>query len=213
LDEIASALGSTDVVALIDYILSSRCSGERVLKLLAHSYVHPNGFAKIALPFDGCEDRVRLHCFPAQSTESDVHNHRWPFVSLVLFGSMRLQHFTRSATGVPVQEYRHVQSDDRRMYQLVSVGSSHIEKTFDVTLRAGSNYVLSPEVLHRATVGSAEGRAITLVSEGAQVSAETNVFSFRGRPTGAHRSTRFGESEFRGVLTGILADLSASGPS
>ncbi|QKW06319.1 hypothetical protein HUT18_07795 [Streptomyces sp. NA04227] len=55
----------------------------------AQAFVHPNGFVK--LPLARTEDgatRLFLHVWRADSVDGDVHDHRWPFASVVLRGEL-----------------------------------------------------------------------------------------------------------------------------
>jgi hypothetical protein len=54
----------------------------------SRSYRHPNGFVKIPIQWEvGSGEALRLHVWADAIPDSDVHNHRWDFVSLPILGS------------------------------------------------------------------------------------------------------------------------------
>lgn len=68
--------------------------------IAADSYWHPNGFAKLVLQGHADpEFHLRLHVWPNGSPNrpmfeiANIHNHRWPFASVVLAGGLHVEYF------------------------------------------------------------------------------------------------------------------------
>lgn len=49
---------------------------------------HANGFYKIELAYTSDRDKFVLHYWPTLPSGSDIHSHRWDFVSHILCGSL-----------------------------------------------------------------------------------------------------------------------------
>jgi hypothetical protein len=75
--------------ALLGWLRSILADPTALDRVVAGSYWHPNGFAKLVL-HDGPGFRIRLHVWPAGEDrlgEPDPHSHRWDFASTVLTGA------------------------------------------------------------------------------------------------------------------------------
>lgn len=77
-------------------LLSSILKDKTQLDIIAHkSYNHLNGFSKIVLKDDKENDvRIRLHIWNDKPEKNDtemgdVHDHRWSYVSIPLFGELK----------------------------------------------------------------------------------------------------------------------------
>jgi hypothetical protein len=90
----ADLLGALDLLlrdrtALIAWLRALADSPEELAAVVAGSYWHANGFAKLVL-HDTPDFRIRLHVWPAADGyrgEPDPHSHRWDFASTVLVGA------------------------------------------------------------------------------------------------------------------------------
>lgn len=174
---------------IMDLICELHRSPTLAQTIAAHSYVHTNGFAKLRL-----SECLAIHVWPDSDVQGrwigNVHNHRRPFTSSVLVGSLEMEHYALGNTGMPVYHHRYVPT-----------GSAH-EKTYDLrythrarllylgsdTVSDGDSYGVSTSLLHR--VRSSPTTAIspvTVLRYGGQSASSTSVYSFdaggpRARP-------------------------------
>jgi hypothetical protein len=82
--------------ARLDALLRSRSSREAVAE---RSYWHPNGFLKIVFAGASGTEQLRLHVWPDVPRHDDVHDHAWPYWSIVLAGVLREVHYAEADPG------------------------------------------------------------------------------------------------------------------
>jgi hypothetical protein len=137
-------------------------------RIARNSYVHTNGFYKVVLHRNPASDRaLRLHVWPPEIFDNaNIHDHKWRFISRVLYGGFLEERFQLVA-GDDWDVFRY----DRRgsshrglgleVERLALIGSSGISTLGRLEHVAGSSYAMPLEMLHRT---HATGRgAITLV--------------------------------------------------
>lgn len=142
---------------LFDHVCSHRLPG----------MWHPYGFLVFHLGEDQVGNRLRLHIWPnsariKQVPEWPIHNHPWPFTSIVLYGSV-VQHkysvtVNRDGTGV-LYEVSYQDRLSRLTKTTMSVLPSLVSSEI---LVHGRSYQLSPTEYHSVYVEEGE-LAATLV--------------------------------------------------
>ncbi len=144
------------------------------------SYVHDNGFLKIVLIPSGPGTRtLRLHIWPDGGWEdTNIHNHCWPFTSLVLVGQLEFEEYKVDAGGdVEAVHYAYIPSGDLD-YDLKPQGTALLKRTRVGARRSGELYDMYPRVLHRT--GATRGRlTATLLMQGDRVSDRAEVYVTR----------------------------------
>ncbi|TFH93150.1 hypothetical protein [Vibrio ouci] len=138
--------------------------------------VHENGFFKISLFKDSqTELQIRLHFWPAGSQDTNIHNHRWHFISSIISGSMT---FTNWETATDLDS-----AQDMTLYE-VSDASSGLVKTKtnlgSTRLMAHSQYMVNTGTFHYCHKdvfhsGKANQATITLMITGAPTKPSTRV--------------------------------------
>ncbi|UNO42196.1 hypothetical protein [Streptomyces sp. MST-110588] len=139
--------------------------------------IHPNGFVKLPLAqTDDGAIRLFLHVWRADSIDADVHDHRWPFSSLVLRGEV--SHTLTEVTVISGSAgSRSGEKDAKEVFPVVRYRLAGGEHCFDFShgesavvdrrrthvLSAGRRYGMEAFVFHRAH--SLAG-AMTLVARG-----------------------------------------------
>ena len=109
--EAAKAL--THAASLVRDVIDELLRDDELARAVSRkSHIHLNGFAKVVLAQDSHEtmQQVRLHIWrtsrdkPAHSP-GDIHDHRWPFVSLPLLGAFFEERFVTANAGMDVYAY------------------------------------------------------------------------------------------------------------
>lgn len=117
------------------------------------SYYHRNGFHKLVL-LQGTHFKLRLHHFEAQGATvppaENIHDHRWPFASAIVSGSLHMKLFEpHVATGVPVEAYEYNsqrgQGNDRAVWKR----SCFLRTTSYQVYEAGDQYFMPTTLLHQ----------------------------------------------------------------
>ena len=157
--------------------------------LLDDCYEHPNGFTRIALPVPAGLGRARLHVF-SSGKESDLHNHRWPYVSVVLRGTLSEEVYAvgPGADGTELWWHRHSQSPDRASFSLTPGERTQVHRTAVIRRSAGHVLAVDRTALHRVTPLTSS--AVTLLLEGGQTRQDSDVYASAPRPLAESRSPR-----------------------
>lgn len=145
--------------------------------IAARSYEHPNGFRKIVLGADKDGSKLRLHVWPSNflGTESNVHNHRWSFSTLVLVGGMTStwHNLTVSKTeGQEFHRFRYRPGSPGGEYELVDDGLAYAKSVSTRSLTPGESYWIRAEQLHSVLV---QPGTMTLVDQDAPTREYTDV--------------------------------------
>src|SRR5438270_8647928 len=99
---------SSDLHPLLSRLLEDPSA---LSEVAARSYVHDNGFVKIVLASgNGTGGAVRLHVWTdGESGQNNIHNHCWPFTSLVLSGELEFEEYELAESGgIPVLHYAYL---------------------------------------------------------------------------------------------------------
>ena len=123
-----------------------------LLAAIAHrSYVHDNGFVKIVLDDSGAS-KYRIHVYPAGRifAAENLHNHRWPFTSLILVGS--LPHEIATVSADPEGDharFEYIRNEDGT-FSLSATGEMYnLESIISDVHDAGEVYVMPTATIHR----------------------------------------------------------------
>jgi hypothetical protein len=170
------------VARLLDGIRSDRTLAANVSR---RSYWHSNGFAKLVVHVNDEPDfRLRLHVWPADdrrgSGYENIHNHRWPFASIVLAGAIRVEQFRE----VDDFDQRGTVVCNRLVYEAAApgrVGRLRVEgkcalrKLGRPVYPAGTVYFCDTDMLHTVARASG-GTAATLMLAGAATGNDALVY-------------------------------------
>lgn len=106
------------------------------------SQIHNNGFSKVSLCKIGDEWNLRLHVWPAGRGDTRIHDHRWPFVSVVLAGTLSVLNYVEDTDhpGLITPRYR--------LYDAIGRGEKRLERGEDAPLRPSSFYRVAAGECH-----------------------------------------------------------------
>lgn len=139
--------------------------------------VHPNGFVKLPLArADDGRFRLFLHVWREESSDADIHDHRWPFSSVVLRGELShtVMDVTVASDSTDIEEGKEHPAGSFLVARYHSDGDSY---RFDTSRReravvadrrtyavpAAARYDMDAFVFHRA---HALAGAMTIVARG-----------------------------------------------
>lgn len=149
------------------------------LELVARdSYLHDNGFAKIVVyRSDHCA--VRFHLWDTSQASvpvtSNVHDHRWHFVAMLLSGGYLQQQFRRASLSQKGSQYsasRYTVSGDE--YELAPIGELRLIKTDENRIQPGQHYMMMADSLHRVIV-PVNQVTVSVVFQAATIKQSTTV--------------------------------------
>jgi hypothetical protein len=144
------------------------------------SYQHPNGFEKLLIASGSEAVKILIHTWTSDSVEQalsseHVHNHRWPFATLVLRGSYRFEVFTLEGEEQTMFRYGYESAGDSEHYHLVPAGQAGGSLSIAFDLVSGAVASSSSSVLHR--VVPIEFPITTLFIQGAPDQQQTTVLT------------------------------------
>lgn len=162
---------------LLDTVLNdARLLGE----ILKNSYRHHNGFHKIVLS-KGALFKLRLHIFTSipevQVPMENIHNHRWNFASQIIEGRLRMEIFQKSDNPTAFffnHDYMPANGADN--YQVNLLGLSGLELTEERVIKAGENYYMACDELHRI-VNYPNETVVTVIMTGAPTNQQCKLYS------------------------------------
>lgn len=149
---------------------------------------HDNGFLKVLLvdvdewperEFLGC--RLVLHIWDESSATGqpeNVHNHRWPFWSVLLTGALTWEHYEeRYAAGgeEAYQRFAYGSPGTGASYSMAPSGCVNLTRRFSATVTAGSTVAMDPDELHRVA-RHGQAAAATLLLQGRPCRDRTSVY-------------------------------------
>jgi len=146
-------------------------SPKELPKIAEQSYSHRNGFKKLVIA-SAADYKLRLHIYnPVHSYQENIHNHRWPFASTVLVGSLSQQFFevdtssTNRLGVLPVKEYIYSPNGAAGSYHTDYVKNSYLKSTAKTTTYEGEFYYLDSKRLHRVCKGDKGGVTLMVTSK------------------------------------------------
>ena len=157
-------------------------------KWLDRARLHDNGFLKLILvDEDEWENpqfagyKLVLHVWDnlTQTTNyENVHNHRWPFWSMLVCGQLNWQHYcvsNSSEAEVSHIEYEYQSPGRSEHYTLTHKGPVTLELRMAAIVTAGTSLAMTDIELHRTT-RIADTVAATVFLQGRQSRPSTNVY-------------------------------------
>jgi len=214
----AAIRADPDLVAgLLREIISDRRLAADVSR---RSYWHSNGFAKLVVHVSDEPDfRLRLHVWPADGRHGagyeNVHNHRWPFASIVLGGAIRVEHFQE------VDDFAQPGTlvCNRLVYEAAApgrVGGMRLEgrralrRVGTPVYPAGTVYFCDTGTLHTVTRAPG-GTAATLMLAGAATGNDALVYQDIQREPLTDTDRAIGRDEVRKLAGEALTAMRAAG--
>lgn len=162
---------------LIRQIISDR---NLLTRVLTESYYHENGFHKIVLTA-GEHFKLRLHHFGSSTKMpmENIHDHRWPFASNILLGSLKMDIFQpHDSEGEELIHYRYDSQKSNGAYGIAPLGYKKLKLVRSVEYKAGEQYLMPITHLHRIINKPGE-ESITLVLTGKPSSPVCNLYARR----------------------------------
>lgn len=138
------------------------------------SYVHSNGFLKLVVSAEGkFGGKVRLHDWDPihVGSESDIHDHAWPYASAVINGRLDMETFKFDPLG---QEFDGTRVGTLAAPGMIELGTTKIAVASEHRFDEGAVYECSPDVSHRFS--RVEPGSITVVAQGHHVKSYTTVY-------------------------------------
>jgi hypothetical protein len=184
----------------------SALQNEETFQLIQEGcYRHPNGFSKIPVPFIPSKTaRLRLHVFHEPVEFSDIHNHRWDFVSRVLVGNLVSETYEIDLHGSGQKSLTHEQNSDKHSYSLTNGAEVSSKRTTRAVLSSGTAYFMDRSVFHRVGLAEPGYDCATLVFEGVQSGSESQVISQSRIEQVSARDMRYSQHEALALLDLVL---------
>ena len=208
---IRSDIGS--VAALLRDITSDQ---ELAADMSLRSYWHSNGFAKLVVHVNEEPDfRLRLHVWPADyrhgSGYENIHNHRWPFASIVLAGAIRVDQFREiddlgEPGAVVCNRLVYEAAAPGRVGGLRLEGKRALRSLGTRNYPAGTVYFCDTDMLHTVARAS-RGTAATLMLAGAATGNDALVYQDVTREPLVDTDEAIGPDEVMALAGEALAAL------
>lgn len=158
-------------------------------ELATRSRLHRNGFLKtILVDRDEWSEyslngyRLVLHAWDDATVsghEEQIHDHRWPFWSLLLKGTLEWTHYStieeKTETGLPYYRYEYRSPDERSHYSLNYAGKAWLSQRFSATVSDGTRLAMTEVELHKVRWPGVSDTA-TIFLQGKPARASTNVY-------------------------------------
>jgi hypothetical protein len=163
-------------------LLSIALKSPQLLKqIAARSYWHPNGFLKLILVRSSTGSTLRIHSWRQQKQQStpaeldtDIHSHRWPFVSFVIAGALDIHEFTETHKAGDEYSKYICAPNQAGQYKLKQLGLTRLSCCKTQTVDVGKYYSIDTNILHQVFNRSHE--TITIVIQGLPSKSGSLVF-------------------------------------
>lgn len=177
-------------------------------KVLEESYYHENGFHKIVL-LEGTLFKFRLHHFgsSAKIPMENIHDHRWPFASGVLYGRLHMSMFTTTGDekiSEKLLHYRYDSNKNNGSYGTDLIGSAYLKICEERIYHPGDNYFMDTHELHRIT-NSLGDESITAILTGKPIRRKCNLFAKRPITSSEKKPKKYSKEALSAMLR-ILAE-------
>jgi hypothetical protein len=175
---------------LIDLLVATAGNETLQHELQRRSWVHSNGFLKTVLvDIDEWErselrgHKLVLHTWDhrlADDVDEEIHDHRWPFWSLLLVGQLRWEHYSLldlpgpDVKQIPCTQYEYRSPGASDHYQMTLSGAANLMLRFSAVVGPETSLAMTEDELHR--VSRVSDHALTLVLQGVAVKQSTRVF-------------------------------------
>jgi hypothetical protein len=188
-------------------------------RLAGLSFSHPNGFDRLVIasdPDSGARLRVHVWWNDDRTTGAGhIHNHPWTFASRILAGRLHVETYHASREHSTPGGGDHlmfgcpgpVESRTSYRWSYVANGPVRLESCAELSLPAGSQYMLDFRVFHRVVADRA-GPAVSAVVHESYRQLETKVVVDASVDLTEHVVAKFTCDEFRDRL-GRVVELTA----
>lgn len=142
------------------------------------SYYHRNGFDKLVL-LEAGEYKVRLHWFRPQGKllpAENVHDHRWPFASKILSGTLQMDMLQPALHGEPFLQYQYDSKKINGRYNVSFLQHACLHVYEQLVYSAGQQYLMPTTDLHRIVYHPA-CEAMTLMITGKPERQDCRLFA------------------------------------
>lgn len=154
--DLATTLEVFDALLLSRVLREIRSSPGALSQILDRSYAHANGYFKIVLLNRSAEMPVTLRLnvwmsdsSPSEASESDIHNHRWDYASLILCGNFAQELFAAQRGDLRVRRHGYFPSQYPEPYHLKELEELTLSMIDRRVLRAGDRYAMKWASIHR----------------------------------------------------------------
>jgi hypothetical protein len=192
------------------------CDDRLAADVAARSYWHSNGFAKLVVHVDDVTgSRLRLHVWPQAGRRGagyqNVHNHRWPFLAVVLCGAVRVQLFEE--VDLPAGDaqrsfvkYVYDAGAPTLIAPFREVARRALRDLGDAVYEAGEAHSCSTIELHTVTA-NVPGTTVTLLIQGPVQRRSALVYQHAGRPLLEDTGERIAPKEVSDLVSMTLAAM------
>lgn len=139
------------------------------------SYWHPNGFAKLVLDKRPRAGELRLHVWPHDHHDDDIHGHAWAYESIVVAGELTEVAYVEAAPGEGQEMSRHSYWRVRgRQFAFDNVAQVHLSALGKQILGIGDLSGGTPHHVHRFYASRTP--AVTLLRVGPSLAPTSAVY-------------------------------------
>jgi hypothetical protein len=174
----------------------------RLASCAANGYRHHNDFTKVVLGVSPAGRKLVWHQWRQKEpwVDSDLHNHRWDFVSYIAAGELELTDYEEHPDGrLDVTRYAYASPGDRSEYALRRVGPARLREVRRRKIPAGEFYHQPHRTVHTAA-SQAQGTG-TIIVQGEVASAGTDVYLAGAGEEHLERTVpRFSPADLRPLL-------------
>lgn len=176
----------------------------------ARSYLHGNGFYKIVLA-DEHGTRLRLHVWEEGNLcEENIHDHRWPFVSSILAGTLEVDYFdastAESENAFPLPWLHYTAARPDHPTQVQDRGLAWLQLREHRRHHCGETYQMDVGSKHR--ICQHAGYAATAICTRATDNLHNNLYTSRASSELALGEQRLRVATLRNVLDRFLQETS-----
>jgi len=180
LRELNSILSRPEYLSMLIQLV--RNNPEFLEKMQRESYYHENGFHKIVL-LEGKNFKLRIHQFgsSAKIPMENIHDHRWPFASSILYGQLKMDLFELAEDYLNAEKLYHFIYNSNKQggsYSTSLKGVTYLKKIQTRNYSCGDNYLMLPQELHRIKNQPGD-ESITLILTGKPQGVLCNLYAKR----------------------------------
>jgi hypothetical protein len=218
-DRLAESRDAADLLAALECLLADRSAliawlraliedPEQLAGVVAGSYWHANGFAKLIL-HSTADFRIRLHVWPAgegRRGEPDPHSHRWDFASTVLVGDGLA---IVESTELPEPNSDRGSTCTRYLYdgfELVDAGVAALAEDRRFQVLTGDRYITMTTTIH-TVLPLGNDLVTTLLVQGPHLSSATAVYGTDLAPLVNRAGRRVDADDVAALISDVVATL------
>jgi hypothetical protein len=191
-------LHSPDLLSLLD-------GYSDLTHLASISQLHPNSFVKIPIAVAPNGTKFVIHrWFDRVTSDRDLHNHRWNFVSAVLRGGLEAGNYVASQDpDGDFVEFAYRSATDQHAYPLEAVGRARLSLDGVESRDEGALYAQDHSIIHGA--GASAAQTVTVIVQAPATVEVCRVF----RPVGSGQIGKEMEHPSRDQVRTTLSEVRA----